>query len=494
MTAHDRRRDGVVAGGRSPFGVVWGQVYGMEHRLASHRAEVFLPQARALGARLTRLFLYWGQLEPAPGQYRWDALDAYARQLEPGDEAWVMLASSSPWATRTPSSIIPSSPATDPDSYYRFVRTAVERCRGRVRYWQMEFEMSGPFFWAGTAAEYVAQLAVFRRAVKDADPAARIVLAGFLDGDYEASALEQERAAFSDHLLRAGADLFDLLDLHLYHDAETIPATIQRFRNAMRTHGCERPIFVGECNGPGFTQFPENAEVMPDVLRAMHSLAASVQAADPAEQARYTEDEHATMRALYARMAELPPQTQMFMEGCSAELERKRHRVNCRELVIRAVLALASGVERVCCFALAPDVAGKPDHVLNLLFGKYNLMGYADGALTERYPSADAFQRLAARLDGVREVRRRDLPGHPEARVFDVDRAPGPPLTIAWERRDAFTGEDAPPTRISWPWPYGAAHAVDVFGATVPASVSDATLRLPLSNTPVYVQPSPARS
>lgn len=475
------------------FGVVWGQVYGMEHRLASHRAEVFLPQARALGAQLTRLFLYWGQLEPARGEYRWDALDAYAGQLEPGDEAWVMLASSSPWATRTPSEIIPSSPALDPDGYYRFVHAAVERCRGRIRYWQMEFEMSGPFFWAGTAAEYLAQLAVFRRAVKDADPSAQIVLAGFLDGDYQESAARtgQDRAAFSEHLLRGGTGLFDVLDLHLYHDADTIPATIRRFRNAMRTHGCERPIFIGECNGPGFTQFPENAGVLPEVMRAMHSLVASVQAAEPVEQARHTEDEHATMRALYDRMGELPPQTQMFMEGCPADLERKRHRINCREIVMRAVLALAGGVERVCCFNLAPDLAGKPDHVLNLMFGKYKLMGYAEGALTKRYPSADAFRLLTAFLAGVREVRRRDVPGHPEVRLFDVDRDHRPPLVIAWERRDAFTGEDAPPTPIAWPWPDKEAHAVDVFGAAVPTAIVDGALRLPLSNTPVYLEPGP---
>src|SRR6266704_1691736 len=60
----------------SPFGIVWGQVYGLSHRLVSQKAEEFLPQVRALGAGAIRITFYWGQIEPTKDTYQWDAIDA----------------------------------------------------------------------------------------------------------------------------------------------------------------------------------------------------------------------------------------------------------------------------------------------------------------------------------------------------------------------------------------------------------------------------------
>jgi hypothetical protein len=106
-------------------------------------------------------------IEPTKDTYQWDAIDAFLKQLHPADEAWVVLATSSLRASHQPSDLIPSSPTKDLDVYYRFVRTVVEHCKGRVQYWQMEFEV-GRLFWSGTARDYVAQFKVFSRAVKDA--------------------------------------------------------------------------------------------------------------------------------------------------------------------------------------------------------------------------------------------------------------------------------------------------------------------------------------
>ena len=56
---------------------------------------------------------------------------------------------------------------------------------------------------------------------------------------------------------------------------------------------------------------------------------------------------------LYEKITTLPPQVQMFMEGCSSELEEIRHRINCREIVTRFVLALSAGVQKMLCWNLA---------------------------------------------------------------------------------------------------------------------------------------------
>ena len=91
------------------LGVVRGISYGL-----FGSPGVFVPAARALGARLVRAYVFWGQVEPQPGVCRWDAVDALLAQLDGDEEVWITLCSSSPWATRSPTDFLPPSPAKDP--------------------------------------------------------------------------------------------------------------------------------------------------------------------------------------------------------------------------------------------------------------------------------------------------------------------------------------------------------------------------------------------
>lgn len=500
-----------------PFGIAWGQVYGIEHRLVSQPAEEFLPQLRYLGATAARITFYWGQIESTPGEYSWRAVDAFLSQLTSGDEAWVAIASSSSWATRTPSTLIPSSPANDADQYYRLVRALVERAAGRVRYWQMEFELGGPF-WAGSAREYVEQLGTFTRAVKDADPDAQVVLGGFLDDAYDATiarasntaaqpaslrqlpfkavtaVLRWRRRRLYEYLLAHAQNLFDVLDVHLYQDPYTIVATLGYFRRVMTAHGYDRPIFIGEYNGPALVAFPENRRHLKPVMQAMRSLSKSLRTRDAAKADTLGAAERRAIAGLYEQMPQLPAQLQMFMQGCPPHLRAKRDRINCREIIMRTVLALSNGAQKTFCFNLAPELANRPHQVLSLMFNNYRLMDYDGGSLRHYLPPADSFRRMTSELHGIQRVRRITLTDRPAMYLFEVQRGRNPPCLVVWEQRDAFTGEDQPPTFLEWSWPYagGASvdvRAVDALGAVVPARIEDGIVRLPLSVTPVFIQP-----
>ena len=103
--------------------------------------------------------LFWSQVEPEPGRFVWDTVDALLAQLDGDEEVWITLCSSSPWATRQSTDFLPPSPAHDLRAYGEFVRRVVRRCAGRIRYWQCDNEPSNTqLLWAGTAEEYVAQL------------------------------------------------------------------------------------------------------------------------------------------------------------------------------------------------------------------------------------------------------------------------------------------------------------------------------------------------
>jgi hypothetical protein len=440
-------------------GVRLGIVRGISYGLFG-KPDRFLPQLRELGAGLVRVYFYWSQVEPEPDRWSFDAVDTFLDQLDGSEEVWVTVCSSSRWATRQATDFLPPSPAKDLEAYRRFVDRLVRHCAGRVRYWQCDNEPSNVgLLWAGTAAEYVAQLKVMYRAVKDADPDALVVLGGAPFGLPESPPDSPDRQFF-DVLLADGRDAFDLFDLHLYGEASRIPADIETARGLMRAVGYEKPLVAGEYNAPWPNLYPEAVAAM-----------------------------QAAMASLYERMPSLPPQLQMFMRGCPPELEAKRHRINCREIVMRNLLALASGVRRTICWNLAPEIPGYENHlsVMDLLFGKLALLDYEGTELSRRHPAADTFALVAGRLTDVDSVVRIEVPGRPSLYLFEVRRRGLGPLLVVWDQRDSFSGEDDPPVAFDWPWPEARAAAVDAFGQPQPAEVRDGRVHLEASITPLLI-------
>jgi hypothetical protein len=195
------------------------------------------------------------------------------------------------------------------------------------------------------------------------------------------------------------------------------------------------------------------------------------------------------MAALYERMGDLPPALQMFLAGCPPELEARRHRIACRQVVTRTLLALAGGVRRMAYWNLAPEYPGPVDHlqVMHLLIGKLPLLGYRDGRLDCRHPAAGTFELLARQLAGARAVTRVRASGPPALHAVSVDRPGRGPLLVLWDQRDAFDGEDEPAAAVTWPWPATAAEVTDAFGRVRTVASRDGELRLAVSDTPLFI-------
>lgn len=496
----------------SPFGIAWFFLYGY----SGVPAATYLPALRGLGADFTKVYLFWQQIEPERGKFDWTAVDAFANQLNAPEEGLISIFSSSVWATEKHSMMLPPSPARNLDDYYHFVFETVKRCRGRVRYWENDAEPNNPMFWAGTKEQFVAQLKVFHRAVKDADPNA-IVIAGGYDGLFippGMTPLPGQRSApfpgqeaglqFFDYVIKEGAGAYDLFDLRLYGDPYTIVPRIDYMRSRMRHFGNETPMICTEYGGPNLFEFPENQK-----YRALIS-GWSAQATAPAEKvksegaapsapggagASSSQAEHAGATArdpkhaiaeLYQNMSTLPAPTQMFMLGCAPELDAKYQRIQARSIVMRNVLALSGGVTRLLYWDLL-DTHGERDDLMTLMYAKIGLLGVADNELKQRTVSADAYQRLATILAGVKQVTRITTARPESLFVFDADCGARGHVYVAWARRDAFTGEDDPPVSGEWSTVLRSAHAVDALGLTIPCTCADGHIRIPLTATPVYV-------
>jgi hypothetical protein len=459
--------------------------------------DTFAVPCRELGAGLVRLYVYWSQVQPRPDQWDWTAVDAFLEQLTAEQEAWVTVCSSSSWATDQATDFLPSSPAKDEEAFYRFVQALVSRCAGRVQYWQCNNEPSNVgLLWAGSVADYVAQLAVFHRAVRKADPSAAVVLGG-CGYDVLSAAPGDPPRAFFDHVLAAGGELFDLFAVHLYDDPRRIPDHVETVRGMMRGHGYERPVVVGEYNGPTLFQLPQMQTVLQKtVARAFTD--AGTEADEPGDfsteglvaGAAVETPERRAMKALYARMPELPPELQMLMAGCTPELEERRHRISCREIVSRNLFALSTGVRRTVCWHLAPEVAHYEDPftMMELLQGKLLLLRHDDaGQLTRYEPAGHTFRRLSEHLDGAQSVSRIALEQHPEVFAFTVERHGRASLVVLWQDGDLFSGEDEPPTRVEWPWPHDHAVAFDAPGGDHAFELDAGRLAVDVSVTPVFV-------
>jgi hypothetical protein len=467
----------------TPLGIAWGFLYGY----SGTKAETFMPLVRGMGGGFTKVYLFWNQIEPQKDHFQWDALDAFTNQLKSPEEGLVSLFSTSTWAVQKPCTMLPPSPAKNPDDYYRFVHAVVTHAKGHVRYWQNDSEPNSPIYWAGTNQEFIAELKLFHKAVKDADPSA-VVVAGGYDGLFNPPGThpipgQEKGLEFFDNVMRDASDAFDVFDLRLYADPYTIPWRVDYIRARMKAFGYEKPIIATEYGGPGFYEFMPNIRYAPLVMKWLQAIAAGHANGDPAA----ADAGQNGVAELYRNLDQLPPQTQMFMQGCSPQLQAKFERIQARDLVMRNVLALSAGVQKTLYWSMHVDTPNRDD-VMNLMYGKTAVMGYENGELKKRYPIGDVYQRMAKALAGVETVTRRDVPGRPAIFLFEVSRHRRAPVYVVWEKRDVFSGEDNPATPFDFEWTSHSAAATDATGQNIAVKVANGRLALDVSVTPVFIE------
>jgi hypothetical protein len=468
----------------SPFGIAAGYLYGYQ----GVEPYTFMPHVRALGGGFTKVYLFWNQIEPEKGRYDWTAVDVMLAQLQSPDEALVSVFSSSMWATQRPSAQLPPSPAKDPGDYYRFVRTLVTHCKGRVRYWQNDAEPANALYWSGTKEEYVAALKLFATAVREADPAAVVVVGGH-DGLFTPPGApgfpfpnQQAGLDFFDYVIKEAQDAFDVFDLRLYADPYTIVPRVEYLRGRLRAQGADKPIFCTEYGGPNLFELPENRKYIPLVA----SWSQSVTGGGPGQAGGKNPIEE-----LYDNRASLAPQTQMFLQDASPELEAKYQRIQARSLVVRNLFALSAGVQKTVYWYLpATPIAGADRfNLMALMYGKIGLLEVEGKALGKRTVSADAFERMARTLAGVESVAQVALADAPDVFLFRVERGKRGPAYAIWQRRDQFAGEDAPAVSVEIPWTAKKPTAIDALGQAVAVKLEGQRLSLPVSLTPIFLEP-----
>jgi hypothetical protein len=460
------------------IGVAWGFAYGYDEKPV-----IFLPQLKNMGVNLTKLYLFWQQIEPTKDHFEWAVVDSFLKQLKPSDEALIAVFSSSTWATKVGSPVLPPSPAKSPQEYSRFISELVKHCKGKIKLWQNDCEPNNPVYWNGTTEEFINEMKIFYKAVKDADPKVKVVMGGY-DGLFNPPGMpeipgQQHGLSFFRQAIKEAADYFDIFDIRLYANPYTIPARVEYFQKQLADSAHGQPIICTEYNGPGFFGFPVNFKYIGQIVAwqnavATHDTVSFLKLKNP-------------LKDMYDSINTLAPQTQMFMMDCSKELNDKYDRLQSRDIVMRNLLAFSAGVQKTMYWDLWNSTDNKYD-LMTLMFGKNKLLEYKDGKVINEYPEAAVFKRMTGYLNHAKTIKKIDVAGKPLLYLFEVTRTDKSIVYVAWENRDTFSGEDAPATPYDIPWKAGSATATDVFGNNVATVVSNGTLAIDVSVTPIYIE------
>ena len=259
------RRDGVP---RDFFGIVADDVFA---RNTDYRLEM-LARQRAAGIGLIRQTFDWSLIEVAPGRYDWDAYDGFvATAARAGMDILPVIFQPPEFHSSRPAHGAERGtyPPEDPAVMGRFARELVERYgpngtlweerddvpRTPIREWQVWNEPNFHRFWPSgpDAAEYSRLLRVTSRAIKEADPEARVVSAGL---PHSKRAIPPRDFVIAMH--QAGAtESYDSLAVHVYAPtaAESM-ALVHEARRLLDDIGSEASIWATELGWA--TQGPES--------------------------------------------------------------------------------------------------------------------------------------------------------------------------------------------------------------------------------------------
>ena len=179
------------------------------HRYDREARKLVAWAAGLSGAKIIRLGIPWGRIQPEPDRWNWDLMDEIVALYEEQNvEVQFLLAFTPKWAT-----------TGDPDSPWNvwsrkaprlqpwgdFVAAVARRHGDRIRYWEVWNEPEIGFF-KGTVEEYLDMLRVAFERLKNVDPDNRVMTGGFAGYNYN--------PPFIETVMRDGRSWFDILGWH----------------------------------------------------------------------------------------------------------------------------------------------------------------------------------------------------------------------------------------------------------------------------------------
>lgn len=171
----------------------------------------WIPQMKDAGLRYYRTaHTLWGSVEPQPGQWHWQELDAQMDYLSAQGMVYGGIFIGSPdWNKADKPGYMP---VNNLKGWNRYVTETVKHCRGRIRRWEVWNEPPNFTGKDQTPADYAKLVAAAYDAAKAADPGCLVGLAA-----------KSAHLSYLEQVITAGAkDHFDYITLHPYEILDTV--------------------------------------------------------------------------------------------------------------------------------------------------------------------------------------------------------------------------------------------------------------------------------
>jgi Cellulase (glycosyl hydrolase family 5) len=224
-----------------------------------------------------RIDLPWQQVQPRPGVFNWDEVDAVVSAAQANRmDVLITLRAISSWGTKVPMHpkdlYIGASLPLDMSAWETFVSAMAKRYRGRDVAYEIENEPNSKF-WSGTMADYLALLKASYPAITLSDPQARVLsgaLACHTAFTYpDAATTERENRAFDtwqNAILATRA--FNTIGVHDYYFPDgavngwTFATYLTHVQDLARAAGCDKcAIWITET---GYVSRPQKAGTRTD--------------------------------------------------------------------------------------------------------------------------------------------------------------------------------------------------------------------------------------
>jgi len=491
----------------TPAAGVRAFAFGVEYMVPG-LAQIYA-QAGARSTRAAGATFGWGTLEPnaprAPGQhdYRWSNADRYVAEYQAAgfDQIQLYTTANNKWASSKPKNHFPD--AEFLDDYEDYIFNLVERYDGDgkndapglnypVLDYVIESEWTG--YFPGTTDEYLQLLTIAHRAVKRANPNARVWLVPLMMIDVfdsNPSADEIAKRAKTNWPFRhpipetqkllTHPDLFDVIEIHSLGDYTELEATAAWLRAEMRKNGYAKPIFIGDALGISQFVWPISPRALtPNATDADFLTFAPIRPNDALRVIQLLEalkDAHA-------------PDHDAATRWFRAE--------HAKALVKKFAAAIHAGYAGMNAWAVADGALLQQPRVtgdwffMGMIEAQPGLVTWTPGAPR---PAYYALKQTIEKLDGYSSVERWRVGQSVYAYGFVVR---GKPVIVMWNEpgRIYFPGETEPTTKANLP--INAARAIVArtiteIGGSTPrvetVNVTNGVVSLTLDSTPIFVEP-----
>ena len=197
------------------------------------------------GIHLLRISFGWDGIETAPGKYDWGFWDDYVKTAV--DEFGITLI---PYICYTPSwnstgdtTNFWNHTPKDYEAFGQFCEAIVGRYKQWIKTWELWNEPDIDAYWSGTAADLARLTKIGARAVKRADPTAKVVLAGL------AHRVEFTRELFRDHGI---SPYVDVVNCHSYYETwsgsplESVVPYVNTLADIISRYGNGQSLWMAE--------------------------------------------------------------------------------------------------------------------------------------------------------------------------------------------------------------------------------------------------------